>query len=85
MTLVLQVLFFLIPIFYPAQSIPASLQGIVRFNPIASGVEGLRAAIVAGTITQWPALAASGVLGLVMKLFGYAWSMKTRRAFGDVI
>ena len=84
-TLVLQVLFFLTPIFYSAQSIPASLQGIVRFNPIASGVEGLRAAIFTGTITQWPELAASGVLGLVMMLFGYAWFMKTRRAFGDVI
>lgn len=84
-TLVLQVLFFLTPIFYSAEAIPPSLRGFVVLNPLASGVEGLRAAIFSGTLPQWPALLASGALGLLLMLFGYAWFMKTRRAFGDVI
>lgn len=83
--LVVQVLFFLTPIFYPVQSIPEAYRGVIYLNPLASGVEGIRMALFAGAITNWPALAWSGVAGLALMVFGYAWFMKTRRAFGDVI
>lgn len=84
-TLVLQILFFATPIFYPAEAIPPSVRAIVLFSPLASVVDGLRAVIFAGNLTGWRSLVASGALGLVTMIVGYAWFMRTRRAFGDVI
>jgi lipopolysaccharide transport system permease protein len=83
--LVVQVLFFLTPIFYPVEAIPANFRGVVGLNPLASGVEALRTVIFAGTPPAWAGLIVSGAAGLVLVLVGYAWFMRTRRAFGDVI
>jgi lipopolysaccharide transport system permease protein len=84
-TLIVQVLFFVTPIFYPPEVIPQSFRWVVAINPLASGVNALRAVIFASAAPDWGGLAASGALGLALTLFGYAWFMKTRRAFGDVI
>lgn len=84
-TLVVQVLFFVTPIFYPAEAVPLAFRPLLRWNPIASVVEALRDVIFAGVAPAWPPLLASGVAGIVVMLFGYAWFMRTRRAFGDVI
>jgi lipopolysaccharide transport system permease protein len=84
-TLVVQVLFFLTPIFYPIDSVPGALRQVIRLNPLASGVEALRDVIFTGTMPEWGALGVAALLGLVSLIVGYAWFMKTRRAFGDVI
>lgn len=83
--LVLQVLFFLTPIFYPIENIPQPFNNIVRLNPLASIVDNFRRAILWGTFpspigwTLWTI-----ATGLVMFL-GYAWFMKTKKAFADVV
>lgn len=84
-TLIVQVLFFLTPIFYPAAAIPESFRAIVRYNPLAPAVEAMRVVIFSGSSIPWSDLALSGVIGLAAMLLGYAWFMRTRRAFGDVI
>jgi lipopolysaccharide transport system permease protein len=83
--LITQVLFFVTPIFYPIEAIPPAFQAVVRYNPLASGVEALRSVIFTGTVVHPTALLVSGGVGVVMMLVGYAWFMRTRRAFGDVI
>jgi lipopolysaccharide transport system permease protein len=83
--LVVQILFFVTPIFYPASAIPMSLRAVVEYSPLASVVEALRAVIFAGALEQWRSLVWSGAVGLAVMLLGYAWFMRTRRAFGDVI
>lgn len=80
-----QILFFVTPIFYPVSAIPSSLRAIVQYSPLASVVEALRAVIFAGTLTAWRSVLVSGAFGLAIMLVGYAWFMRTRRAFGDVI
>jgi homopolymeric O-antigen transport system permease protein len=83
--LVVQILFFVTPIFYPIEAIPPPFRAVVSSNPLASVVEALRGAIFVGRVSAWPSLLASGVTGLLVMLIGYAWFMRTRRAFGDVI
>jgi lipopolysaccharide transport system permease protein len=83
--LVTQVLFFVTPIFYPVEAIPPAFQAVVRYNPLASGVDALRDVIFAGTVGDPTSLVICGGVGAVMMLVGYAWFMRTRRAFGDVI
>lgn len=84
-TLVVQVLFFLTPIFYPIEAIPEDVRGLIALNPLASGVNALREVIFTGALAAWTPLVVSGALGLLLMLVGYAWFMRTRRAFGDVI
>jgi lipopolysaccharide transport system permease protein len=84
-TLVVQVLFFVTPIVYPIEAIPLSLRSVIQYNPLASVIETLRAVIFAGVLTGWRSLLVSSAVGLVVMIVGYAWFMKTRRAFGDVI
>jgi len=38
-----------------------------------------------GSSVAWGRLAVVQIAGLLIGLLGYAWFMKTRRAFGDVI
>jgi lipopolysaccharide transport system permease protein len=84
-TLAVQVLFFLTPIFYPLDVIPERFQVIARLNPLTSVVVTVRAAIFPGLAPMWTDLAVSFGVSSVMMLLGYAWFMRTRRAFGDVI
>lgn len=84
-TLAVQVLFFITPIFYPASAIPASWRAVVHYNPLAPAIEAMRTVVFTGPAVEWEGLAVSGALGLAVMLLGYAWFMRTRRAFGDVI
>ncbi|KAB8143365.1 ABC transporter permease [Chloroflexia bacterium SDU3-3] len=83
--LVLQVLFFLTPIFYPIESIPQPFNAIIRLNPMASIADNFRRSIIWGTSPSWYGwLAWTALTGSIM-ILGYAWFMKTKKAFADVI
>ena len=84
-TLAVQVLFFVTPIFYPLDAIPERFQWIARLNPLTSVVVAVRAAIFPGLEPMWTDLIVSLGVSSVLMVVGYAWFMRTRRAFGDVI
>lgn len=84
-TLLLQVLLFTSPIFFPIERIPEPFQTLMRFNPISSIVENFRRVLLWGNMPSWGGLLLwTFATGLVMVL-GYAWFMKTKKAFADVI
>lgn len=85
LALVLQVLFFVSPIFYSIQQAPPRLQAALRFNPLSIMVENARGALLWG---EWPSLAGYLVtlaVGAVALQLGYAWFVKTRGGFADVL
>jgi lipopolysaccharide transport system permease protein len=84
-SLVVQVLFFVTPIFYSIESIPEPFQTIIRFNPLASIVENLRRVVIWGILPRWFGLALWLLMTGVVMILGYAWFMKTKKAFADVI
>lgn len=84
-TLVLQVLLFITPIFYPIEKIPEPMQTIIRFNPLSSIAENFRRVILWGTFPSWPGLTMWIIATGLLMLLGYAWFMKTKKAFADVI
>ncbi|HLA76540.1 MAG TPA: ABC transporter permease [Vicinamibacteria bacterium] len=85
MGLVTQVVLFGTPILYPRQALPGPLGALVAVNPLAWTVENVRKVVLQGKAPDWPGLLVwSAVTGLLM-LAGYAWFMKTKRAFADVI
>ena len=83
--LVVQVLFFLTPIFYPYESVPRSVQLIIRLNPLASIVNNFRQVIIWGEAPSWVGFPLWLLATGVFMMLGYAWFMKTKKAFADVI
>lgn len=83
--LMVQVLVFLTPIFYPAEVVPPSLRLLVAANPLASVTENFRRVILWGTLPSWRGLALWLLITGAVMMLGYAWFMKTRKGFADVI
>lgn len=83
--LVAQVLIFLTPVFYSLERLPEEWREFASFNPLAPIVDGARKVIVIGEQPDWAALGAVMVVGLVGMQLGYAWFMKSKRGFADVL
>ncbi|CAG0969459.1 Teichoic acid translocation permease protein TagG [Phycisphaerales bacterium] len=83
--LVSQVLIFVTPVFYSLERLPEPWREIASFNPLAPIVDGARKVIVMGEQPDWTALGAVLVVGLACMQMGYAWFMKSKRGFADVL
>lgn len=82
---VTQVLFFLTPIFYPMEAVPAQARPLLAANPLTPMIENVRRVAVQGRQPDWDALLLSLLVGFVALLLGHAWFAQTKRAFADVI
>jgi lipopolysaccharide transport system permease protein len=83
--LAVQVLFFVTPIFYPLDAIPEPFQTLVRLNPLTSIVENSRRVILWGWMPSWIGWVSWVLATGMLMVLGYAWFMKTKKAFADVI
>ena len=83
--LAVQVLFFVTPVLYPLEKVPEPFRTVVRFNPLTSIVENFRRLVFRGTLPDWGELAAWTAVTGAVAVFGYAWFMKTKKGFADVI
>jgi lipopolysaccharide transport system permease protein len=84
-TLILQVLFFLTPVFYALQNIPEPYRDFISLNPLTPIVENVRRVILWDMLPDWASLVGWIVATSVLMVLGYAWFMKTKKAFADVI
>lgn len=84
-TLILQVLLFASPIFFPLDRIPEPFRDVMAWNPISSIVENFRRVILWNMQPVWSDLVIWIVITSVIMMAGYAWFMKTKKAFADVI
>lgn len=82
---VVQVLMFLSPIFYPVSAIPIELQPIYYINPLSYVVEDMRRIMVWGQLPNWEWLILGNIIGGSVALLGHAWFQKTRGGFADVL
>ncbi|MDJ0868822.1 MAG: ABC transporter permease [Myxococcota bacterium] len=78
-------LLFLSPIFYPLSRIPEPLHRYFLLNPFATIIETSKDALFYGGVPDWRALLALSLAGWVVAWLGYAWFMKTRSGFADVL
>lgn len=84
-TLILQVLFFISAIFYSPATIPEPFRAIIGLNPLTVIVEDVRRVVLWGMLPNWTTLALWLPATMIIMLLGYAWFMKTKKAFADVI
>ncbi|WP_321491620.1 ABC transporter permease [uncultured Desulfobacter sp.] len=78
-------LFFLSPIFYPLSAVPESLKIYCRLNPIAVFVQDARRVVLWGQMPDWPWLCGYFFISLATLVVGFAWFMKSKKAFADVL
>lgn len=83
--IVLQMLFFMTPIFYPIERVPESLRILVKINPLALIVDQSRRILIFGQWPAWGELLLLFGISLVVFQLGYVWFMKTKRGFADVL
>lgn len=83
---VLQVLFFATPIFYPIDAVPIeSGRMVLRLNPLTHIVEDARRVCMYGQSPEWAPWAATLGGSLLLAVAAYAFFMKSKRAFADVL
>jgi lipopolysaccharide transport system permease protein len=72
-------------IFYPMSKVPPAMRPIVIYNPLAVMVDNMRNAFMWGMPLNWSQyLSMTGVCIIIM-VVGYAFFMRTKSAFADVI
>lgn len=79
-TVILSVLMYLTPIFYPKEIVPQKMRWIVRFNPLRSILEVFRDPIYFGKVPPWSHLTVSCLIVLVaLGLGAYAFRKSSDR------
>lgn len=84
-TLLIMLLMFITPIFYPEDLIPARFQWLITFNPIAQLVSMYRDVVMAAQVPSLPEILVTGLICLLVFMFGYVWFMRTKSIFADIV
>ena len=83
--LIVGLLQFLTPIFFPVSALPPVFQQVIQWNPLTVLIEQVRALVFDA---QWPSLqlwAQSLSINLVLAVIAYALFRRVRKGFADVI
>ena len=83
--MVLQVLFFVTPIFYPASAIPESFRWVLGINPLSWFVDAGREVLLYGAIPDIRKLLGLIGLGVAVGQVGWGFFSATGKGFADVL
>ncbi len=79
------VLMFLSPIFYPIASLPEQYHLVMNINPLTFVVEQARDVMIFGGQLNWALWLIQLLLSSLIAWLGFAWFQKTRKGFADVL
>lgn len=79
------VLMFLSPVFYPISALPAKFQTWMLLNPLSFIIEQARIILITGGMPDLIGLCIYLFVALLIMLLGFAWFQKTRKGFADVL
>ena len=83
--LILTMLLFMSPIFYPASALPESVRDYLFLNPLTFIIEQARAVILYGQLPNWFGLTVYYMFALLIAWAVLVWFEKTRKGFADVL
>lgn len=84
-SLIMTVLLFASPVFYPLSALPASIRPWLILNPLTFIIEQSRAVVIYGQLPDWPGLGLYSAAAVLIAWLGYAWFQKTRKGFANVL
>jgi len=82
---VMSMLMFLSPIFYPATAIPVQYRSLLYMNPLTSVIENVRGVMFWGRTPDFEVLGIYIVASMLVAWLGFFWFQKTRKGFADVL
>ena len=85
MGMVVTLLMFLAPVFYPITTLPANLRPWLYLNPLTYIIEAARAVLIFGEIPDWRLWCMALLVGLLCAIGGFWSFQKSRGGFADVI
>ena len=83
--ILMSVMMFLSPVFYPVTALPDFMRPWMLANPLTFIIEQAREVLVWGHMPHWRGLALYSLLSLFVAWLGFAWFQKTRKGFADVL
>lgn len=83
--LLMTVLMFISPIFYPVSALPSDYQAIVYMNPLTFIIEQMRDVLIWGKLPSWSGLCVMMLVSMLVAWLGLVWFQKTRKGFADVL
>lgn len=83
--IVTQMLFFMTPIFYPAELVPEGIRWILRINPLSPLVEQTRKLFLFGEVPDLLPTLMAYVVSIILFQLGLTWFCKTKKGFADVL
>ncbi|ATA18600.1 lipopolysaccharide transport system permease protein [Gibbsiella quercinecans] len=84
-TILMTVMMFLSPVFYPISSLPEALRPVIMMNPLTFIIEQARAVLIWGKLPDFVGLGIYSIISLLVMWLGYVWFQKTRKGFADVL
>jgi lipopolysaccharide transport system permease protein len=84
-TMLVSLLLFLSPIFFPVEALPAAWQGWALLNPLAQVITETRHVLIDGLWPNWLALALNLCACMVVAVAGAAFFRTARAGFADVV
>lgn len=83
--IVMTILLFLSPVFYPISSVPVNFRPWLLANPLTFIIEQSRAVLFFGNDPNWLGLVTYAAASIIVAWIGFAWFQKTRKGFADVV
>ena len=83
--IIIMVLMFLAPVFYPVTAVPEEFRPWLMANPLTFIIEQAREVLIWGRGPDWTGLGTYTVVAMAITWAGYAWFQKTRKGFADVL
>jgi len=83
--MLITILMFLSPIFYPVSSIPESYRSLLQLNPLTQVLENVRGVLFWGNVPNIYSWTQFFIISVLVSWIGYAWFQITRKGFADVL
>ncbi|MFA7241873.1 MAG: ABC transporter permease [Sulfuricellaceae bacterium] len=83
--MLMTVLMFLSPIFYPVSALPESVRDWLFLNPLTFIIEQARNVVIWGKLPDWSGLGLYALFAMTIAWAGLFWFQKTRQGFADVL
>ncbi len=84
-SMMVTILLFVSPVFYPVALLPSKIRFLVLVNPLAFPIEESRKVLLFGQMPDWYGLGTSVLVSITIAWAGFWWFQKTRRGFSDVL
>lgn len=85
LTVLVTVLLFVSPVFYPLSKVPEDYRSLLYLNPLTAIIEQFRKITLFGEQPDWWVLSTYLLIGVVTMFVGYWFFNRVKRVFADVV